>query len=165
MTGREGSMGQRGVFESMMRRAANDVAGALDMEQAKFRSVYLPIVRDEEPRSLEVFDFADSSAVIGTRESSNTANQALYMLNNPLVIQQSDAFAARVASEKSRPGERLELAFLLAFGRPPTAGEKAATASFVQDFAPSTSRSSRGTDTLSAICQSLFASAEFRYID
>ena len=48
----------------------------LDMEDAKFRSVYLPIVRDEEPRSLAVFDFADSSAIIGQRESSHTAGSS-----------------------------------------------------------------------------------------
>ncbi len=94
-----------------MREAARKVASQLDMEDAKYRSVYLPIVRDNEPRSLDVFDFADSSTVIGTRESSNTANQALFMMNNPFVIQQSEEFAKRVAASETKLAERIRLAF------------------------------------------------------
>jgi hypothetical protein len=165
MMQRDGGPVQRQAMQSMIREAARKVTNALDMEDAKFRSVYLPIVRDEEPRALEVFDFADSSAVTGTRESSNTANQALYMMNNHFVIQQSDALARRVAGEKSRPVERLEFAFLLVYGRPPTSAERSATASFVNSFAPSASAPAREAQTLTALCQSLFASAEFRYID
>jgi hypothetical protein len=145
--------------------AMRQVTNQLDMEQAKFRSVYLPVVRDEEPRSLEVFDFADSSSVIGTRESSNTANQALYMMNNHFVIQQSESFAMRIVRENPRMADRVEAAFLLAYSRPPTSGERAAAAEFIESFAPSTNYRSRQTDTLTALCQSLFASAEFRYID
>ena len=89
-------------MEASMREVARKVTNQLDMEDAKFRSVYLPIVRDEEPRSLEVFDFADASAITGTRESSNTANQALYMMNNPFVIQQSSSFASRDRARSSK---------------------------------------------------------------
>jgi hypothetical protein len=133
-------------------------ANQLDMVAAKFRSVYLPIVRDQEPRSLAVFDFADSSAIRGTRETSNTPNQALYMMNNPFVIQQSDAFAERVLREQDERDERLEHAFLLAYGRKPTSGERSATYEFLRDFGA-------GRQGLSALCQSLFASAEFRLVD
>jgi hypothetical protein len=131
------------------------------MEDAKFRSVYLPVVRNEEPRSLDVFDFADSSIVTGVRESSNTANQALYMMNNPFVLTQSEAFAKRVAKTKQTMADRIEHAFLLAYGRSPTSGERSATASFLKRFA----RSANGSQTMTALCQSLLASAEFRYID
>ncbi len=139
------------------------IQSQLDMEDATFRSVYLPIVRDEVPRSLEVFDFADASSIIGTRESSNTANQALYMMNNPFVIRQSDSFAQRIAKESKRPADQLEYAFVLAYGRPPNSVERTATASFWRSFA-SSSQHSNG-EALSALCQSLFASAEFRLID
>jgi hypothetical protein len=159
--GPNGMYSQRAAMERIMREVGSKVTNALDMEDAKFRSVYLPIVRDEEPRSLEVFDFADSSAVIGTRESSNTANQALYMMNNRFVIQQSEALARRVAKQGSRLRDQIAAAFLLAYGRPPTSGERTATASFVSSFDPSTSDG----ETLTMICQSLLASAEFRYID
>lgn len=166
---REGSAGERGRMMSRGsgagQRSGTRPTNPLDMEDAKFRSVYLPIVRDEEPRSLEVFDFADSSAIIGQREASNTANQALYMMNNPFVLQQSGAFANRIADLSSRPGQQIELAFLLAYGRPPTSDEMSVTLKFARSFASSTNFRSARSNTLQAICQGLFASAEFRFID
>jgi hypothetical protein len=175
---------QRGGLPSMQDFASR-IQDRLDMNEATFRSVYLPIVRDEEPRSLEVFDLAESSMVVGTRESSNTANQALYMMNNPLVIEQSEAFAERVAEGNPKIAEQMESAFMLAYGRPPTAGERTAASSFFKSFSPANQYragqyragqyrsgqdrarqylAGRG-ETMTAFCQSLFASAEFRYID
>ena len=135
------------------------------MEDAKFRSVYLPVVRDEEPRSLAVFDFADSNAIIGTRESSSTADQSLYMLNNRFVIGQTAALAQRMTDESTKTREQIERAFVLTYGRPPTSGERSAASTFVRDFGGTTSTGSRKHETLRALCQSLFASAEFRFID
>lgn len=104
------------------------------MEDTKFRSVYLPVVRDEEPRSLADCDFADSSAITGTRESSNTADQELYMLTNRFVIGQRTALAQRIADESSRTREQIERAFVLTYSRPPTSGERSAASKFVRDF-------------------------------
>ncbi len=161
--GRPGQRPSGFDFQAIAERVQNQ----LDMQDAKFRSVYLPIVRDELPRSMEVFDFADASTVTGTREASNTANQALYMMNNPFVLQQSEAFADRIVENNERMSDQIRAAFVLAYGRPPTSGERAATASFFKSFAPTTTTQlrSRGKETLIALCQSLFASAEFRYID
>jgi hypothetical protein len=141
------------------------VTNPLDMESAKFRSVYLPIVRDEEPRSLDVFDYADTSAITGQREESHTANQALYLMNNPFVIQQSQAFASRISSATANSTDQIEHAFLLAYGRPPTASERTTIAAFMRRFVPPESSRNRRLATLSAVCQSLLATAEFRYID
>lgn len=155
----------RGAYEAAMREAARKMNSQLDMEDAKYRSVYLPIVRDQEPRSLDVFDFADSSTVTGTRESSNTSNQALFMLNNPLVMQQSEAFANRLRDSESKATEQIRLAFMLAYGRNPTSQERAAAIRFLNQFDDTTRTGNRGSDALAVFCQSLFASAEFRYLD
>ena len=155
--------GQQAMMEAAVREATSLVGSGLDMEQARYRSVYLPIVRDEIPRSLEVFDFADSNTVTGARESSNTANQALYMMNNPFVIRQSQGFAKRIKQDSTGPANEMELMFLLAYGRPPTSGERAATATLVRSY--SGAGRSLSESTLAVLCQSLFASAEFRYID
>ena len=158
--------GGREAIEKAIRDAAYKVQHQLDMEDAKYRSVYLPVVRDEEPRSLAVFDFADNSRVTGERESSNTANQALYMMNNRFVIQQSEAFAKRVIEDRRSPGDQVVHAFLLAYGRKPTMGERTALSSFAKSFRPEqTSDTSASQQAMQAICQSLFATAEFRYID
>ena len=147
-----------------LQELAKKVTNALDMEDAKFRSVYLPLVRDAVPRSLDVFDFPDSSLVSGNRESSNTPNQALYLMNNAFVLQQSEAFAKRVASTENATDERIRLAFTLAYGRPPTSGERSATSRFVRDII-ATGSSRERANVFPLLCQSLFASAEFRYID
>ncbi len=147
--------------EAQMRQVARQVSHALDMEDAKFRSVYLPIVRDEEPRCLEVFDFADANSPTGTRETSNTANQALYMMNNPFVIQQSQSLAAEIAARHRGNGDRIDEAFQWAFARSPTDSEKSAAARLLRDL----QSSSDEDQALAVLCQSLFASAEFRYID
>lgn len=154
--------GDRRTAESSFQEAIRKSQNQLDMEDANFRSVYLPIVRDEVPRSLEVFDFADSSAISGTRESSQTANQALFMMNNPMVIRLSDSFASRIAETGNRLDEQVDRAFVLAFGRTPTADERRASIRFLM-----TSRRQSGDnhEALSVFCQSLFASAEFRFVD
>ncbi|EKK01735.1 protein containing planctomycete cytochrome C domain protein [Rhodopirellula baltica SH28] len=155
----------QGRFQGKPSLADQSRVNQLDMEDAKFRSVYLPVVRDEEPRSLAVFDFADSNAIVGTRESSHTADQSLYMLNNRFVIGQSAALAQRITNESSNTREQIERAFVLTYGRPPTSGERSAAETFVHDFGGTTSTASRKQATLQALCQSLFASAEFRFID
>lgn len=154
-----------GLMAGSPRGPRGRVQNPLDMENAKFRSVYLPIVRDEEPRSLSVFDLADSSTITGQRESSNTANQSLYLMNNPFVMQQSKSFADRLSAIGERPVDQIDQAFLLAYGRLPTADEVMATSAFFRQFSPSISPRERRQATLAALCQSLFASAEFRYID
>ncbi|MDA8744938.1 PSD1 and planctomycete cytochrome C domain-containing protein [Rubripirellula amarantea] len=140
----------------------------LDMTTATYRSVYLPVVRDEVPRSLEVFDFADPNTVIGNRESSNTANQALYFMNNPFVIQQSDATAQRIAKQSSRSIDQIKLAFEHIYGRQPSSTERVAAISLVKSMTGQKNNFNQrqlGVAALSTLCQSLFASAEFRYLD
>ena len=154
---------QKAMFESAFREATAQIGGGLDMENAKYRSVYLPIVRDQTPRSMDVFDFADASTVTGVREASNTANQALYMMNNPFVIRQSNGFANRVKRSGGNVNDQIDFMFVLAYGRSPTSGERRATQRLVRSFGGQAR--SLSDSTLSILCQSLFASAEFRYID
>ena len=141
--------------------AISKIRNQLDMEDATCRSVYLPVVRDELARSMEVFDSADPNSVVGTRESSNTANQSLYMMNNPFVIAQSDALAAKVADRHHQLNDQITEAFQVIYLRDPTSTERKSVLSFIR----STGEDFSDTETLSFICQSLFASAEFRYLD
>ncbi|HLF95470.1 MAG TPA: DUF1549 domain-containing protein, partial [Planctomycetota bacterium] len=63
------------------------------------RSVYVPVFRNALPELFEVFDFADASVSTGRRDSSTVAPQALYLLNNPFVLEQSKRAAERLLSE------------------------------------------------------------------
>ncbi|EMI22734.1 secreted protein containing DUF1549 [Rhodopirellula maiorica SM1] len=144
------------------RRSGGD---RLDMTDATFRSVYLPIVRGEEPRVLEVFDFAEPSMIVGQRETSSTPNQSLFMMNNPFVIQQSDALAERVLANGRNPDEQIQYLFRSLYGRDPDASEISTIRAFADDFPVAGLANTRATKKVSAICQSLIASAEFRYLD
>ncbi|MEZ6081354.1 MAG: DUF1553 domain-containing protein [Pirellulaceae bacterium] len=136
-----------------------------DMVHATYRSVYLPIVRDELPRALDVFDFAEPSMVVGQRETSSTPNQALFMLNNEFVIINSEALAKRVAEATSSPTQRLEQLFQLTYGRSPTTAERSAVRKFVLDFDAHSAAREPPLSTMIALSQALIAAAEFRVID
>ncbi len=157
-----------GRFQSMMRDAytvRQSGGERLDMINAKYRSVYLPIVRGESPRVLEVFDFAEPSMVVGERESSNTPNQSLFMLNNPFVIAQSEALARLVYQSSEDRSEQIQTLFRLVYSRDPRPSELAAIRSFIDTFEVDGDQRTRAVRTYVAICQSLFASADFRYVN
>jgi len=139
------------------------------------RSVFLPIVRDQVPEALSVFDFPDASLVSGQREESNVPAQALFLLNNEQVVSLARSFARRVEALPGTPADRLATAFEIALGRRPSASEQAAIESFWIDFLHRHgSRGDAATDdrpttdseslAMAAYCQALFATAEFRHV-
>jgi Protein of unknown function (DUF1553)/Protein of unknown function (DUF1549)/Planctomycete cytochrome C len=153
-----------------------------------YRSVYLPIVRDNVPRSLDVFDFAESTMVVGQRESSNTPDQGLFFLNNSFVIDRAESMARRIMKETSNSGQQVQLAFKLAYGRPASQSELKSATEFYRSFQVESQQPSRFNDRrfrpgnrlpgsggessdspelqkLSALCQSIMASAEFRFVN
>lgn len=138
-----------------------------------YRSVYLPIIRDQIPEVLSVFDFPDASLVNGERDTTNVPSQSLFLMNNQQAIGAADAFAMRIAKHDGTPMERLTYAHQLAFARAPTEQEQAAIRNFWTRF-PAQAAGGKQTKeakdkaqlaALSAFCQSLIASAEFRYLN
>jgi hypothetical protein len=83
------------------------------------------------------------------------------MLNNPVVIAQSDALADRIMDRYGSLKDQIAAAFEMVYLRGPTSVERRA----VSEFFRSTQRDASHREALSAICQSLYASAEFRYLD
>ena len=136
------------------------------------RSVYLPIVRDQVPEVLSLFDFANPGLVSGDRENTNVPSQSLYLLNNPQVQELGDAFARRAYDSAKDENTRIINAYLLAFGRPPTVQDQQAAHAFFSKysyFAAKAKMQKQSKDismyTWSAFCQALMASAEFRYLN
>lgn len=125
-----------------------------------YRSVYLPVARGLLPRSLEVFDFAEPSMVIGQRETSNTPAQALYLMNNPFVIEQSEALSSRLLQEAETAAAQVQLAFQLVFSRSPTEAELQSSLQYLR-----AGSSADSAMNLARFCQALFATAEFRYLN
>jgi hypothetical protein len=182
--GGQNSDGKSNNRETTSRRGRNRMQGLTQMgmgsgnrgsiavidQPVTFRSVYLPIVRDNIARTLDVFDFAESSMVIGTRETSNTPDQGLYFLNNDFVIEQSEHFARRLMKESSQVEQQVRTAFLWAYGREATSGEVAAARKFYSEFDVPNRRFRRDRDSealqkLSVLCQGILGSAEFRFLN
>jgi hypothetical protein len=122
------------------------------------RSVYLPQFRNAMPEMLEVFNAADASTVTGKRDAGTVAPQALYMMNHPFVLKQSQLAAERLLAEKHADNEeRIARAYRLALGRGPTSGEREVALRFL--------KGKPEKDAWAAVFHALFASAEFRYVN
>lgn len=88
------------------------------------RSVYIFQKRSVVLPLLEVFDCPDSTVSAPARAVSTIAPQALALMNNEFVLEQSRFFAERVAKEGGgSPSQRVQRAYLLALGRMPTSQE------------------------------------------
>jgi len=126
------------------------------------RAVYWPVFRNSLPDIFRVFDFANPSMVTGRRDSSSTAPQALFMLNNPWVIQQAELAATRLLAETGDDDpKRARRIVLQTLGRPATSEELRNILSYVHAADSGSPRQVRWAQ----VVQSLFASIDFRYID
>jgi hypothetical protein len=121
------------------------------------RSVYLPIIRDRVSEALTVFDFPDPSLIIGERATTTIPAQALYLLNNPFVMRQAEAFADRLLASEGDDAARVTRAFQLCYARRPSETEVESALQFLEEYGQSHPRRA----TWAALGQALFASAEF----
>ncbi len=141
-----------------------------DANKSTYRSVYLPLLRGVTPRSLEVFDFAEQGMVTGSRDTTTVAPQALYLLNDPFVLQQSEALAKKLLDRTGLDDSaRINLAFRWTLGRPATQKEIANAAFYLGDYeARIREEAETKIDARAAAWtsfgQALLASAEFRYV-
>ncbi|QJW95872.1 PSD1 and planctomycete cytochrome C domain-containing protein [Frigoriglobus tundricola] len=133
------------------------------------RSVYLQVRRSKPVAFLSAFDAPALEPNCDRRNVTTTAPQALMLLNSAFVRTQAAHLADRVGAE-AKPGasaERLaEVAWQLAYLRPPTGDERALAAAFLTT---PTALKGRAKDAeraaLTNLCQQLLASNEFLYVD
>jgi hypothetical protein len=118
------------------------------------RMVYQFKPRLQQDPTFGAFDCPDATAAAPRRAASTTPLQALNLLNDPFMTDQSGRFAARLREEAGDdPAARVRRAFRLAFGRDPSAEEAAAGERLARD---------RG---LAAVCRALFNANEFVFVD
>jgi hypothetical protein len=117
------------------------------------RTVYRFTVRSVPNPFLDSLDCADPNLNTAVRNTTLTALQALALLNNPFMVKQADYFAARLRKASADPVRQVELAYRLAFGRPPAAAERAAVLAYA------------GKHGLPAACRVLFNANEFVFVD
>ena len=123
------------------------------------------------------FDTPQPATAVGRRSTSNVPAQALLMLNNEFVHQQTEVWTQRLISSADQTGESptdtssriLELAFRQAFCRVPNDPEMDALLQFAGEL------SGNGADqkvdltesptTLKEICHVLLNQKEFLFLD
>jgi Protein of unknown function (DUF1549)/Protein of unknown function (DUF1553)/Planctomycete cytochrome C len=135
------------------------------------RSVYLPVIRSGLYDVFQAFDFADPSASNGKRIPTTVAPQALFMLNDNLVLRCSGAMAKRLLAQTDLddPG-RIRRAYQAAYGRPPLDREVERAENYLRRFnteleARGVAAEARPARVWQAYCQAIFASSEFLYLD
>jgi hypothetical protein len=133
----------------------------------RHRSIYLPAVRGSEPESMALFDAADPSLVTGARDVTTVPAQSLYLLNGPFVVAQSRHTARRVLDGAGSEADRAGLAWRLILSRPPSEAERDRATKFVAETTAALRGREKDVESAAwaALCQALFASAEFRYLD
>ena len=139
------------------------------------RSIYLCYLRNSQPVELEPFDLPDFVRPQGQREVSTVAGQGLFLLNSPLVVEQSEHFANRVGANSpgsvaeedvSRIGEAYRLALL----REPHEDEVQRGTAFLNEVEQRLESIEkdpvqRRMRAWSGFCQALLVTNEFRYVD
>ena len=82
------------------------------------RSIYLMMSIMDPPKFLTAFDLPDLKLPSGRRNVTSVPNQALLLLNDPLVDRLSKHWASELVKMPHRtPQERIETIFLVAYGR------------------------------------------------
>jgi hypothetical protein len=89
------------------------------------RSLYIQYQRMSPHPFMTNFDMADGYSAVCRRARSNTALQALNLLNDPAFFEAAQALAVRVLTEApAKPEERLDYAFRLCLARTPEPDER-----------------------------------------
>ena len=106
---------------------------ALEMLAGKQRTIYVPTLRGHRHKLYELFNYPDDEAVNSGRASGSVPTQALYLMNNPLVMDYAGALAARLTEEgHTETADRLTRLYELCYGRPPSDDEQAADREFLR---------------------------------
>ncbi len=122
---------------------------SIDPSTSKRRTVYLPLRRSNLPSLLNLFDFGDATTTCEGRALTNTAPQALFMMNSAFVNERSAALAKQLAGH-------VDLIYQRILNRPPTAEETRDAIEYV---------AKTGDRGWQSLCRILLSSNEFIYVD
>jgi hypothetical protein len=145
----------------------DDAVGGRSIDPAdpkeRRRTAYSRISRLSLNPLLALFDFPDANATAERRVETITPLQKLFVLNSPFMAEQSTALADRLRADVPGTGEdadrrRIDRAYRLLYGRPPTATEEQLGLSYL----------AAGDDRAAPWCryaQVLLAANELLYVD
>ncbi|MDA0752199.1 MAG: DUF1549 and DUF1553 domain-containing protein [Verrucomicrobia bacterium] len=130
------------------------------------RSLYLPAIRNDLPEIFDVFDFADPHATTGARPQTTVAIQALYLLNDDMVMDLSKATAQRFLMEEA--STRLSQLYETMFQRTAVEAELKPFQDFIMQTQKQLERDGAKNPELeawSALCHAMFSMSRFHFLD
>ena len=106
---------------------------------------------------------------MGKRDVTTVPTQALFLMNSPFVMKQSEQLARRILEPKGlNPAARIDLAWRFALGRLPNDHERSDITRYLAEYRKTLEAGDhKGNTNLAcwtSVCQTLFASGEFRYV-
>ncbi|ADB14929.1 protein of unknown function DUF1549 [Pirellula staleyi DSM 6068] len=129
----------------------------------KFRSVYLPLVRGMLPDVLSIFDVADPEMVVGQRDVTTVATQALFLMNSPVVAEASQRTATLIVNQSGLDNTaRARLAFERVLARNPSPAELAKVLEHVESCKAASDSAVAEQAAWTDVVHALFSTAEFR---
>lgn len=150
------------------RQGGDPISAAINDPRNSQRSIYLPIIRDNLPEALSLFDATDPALITSERTRTTVPAQGLFLLNNAFVLRAADAAADKLLKSYGTDVDRIRGAFVRCYSRPPTPKEQADAAAFLKAYRTQLTKERvaavrQERESWSAFCQALFASAEFQY--
>lgn len=132
----------------------------------RHRAIFVPVFRNNIHELLQAFDFPDPNLVQGKRTATTLATQALFLMNNPLVIEQSKNAARRLLEiPQLSHEERIEFLYLASLGRKPSEKEFAVADQYLIEALGAETSELDEISAWATLCQALMGSIDFRYID
>jgi hypothetical protein len=129
----EGTRAPQGRGAAALMRAD----GALRLSTEPRRSIYGYVDRGDLQETLNTFDFPNPNTPAGRRYETTVPQQALFLMNSPLVIEQVRNVVNREAfQDAASDEERVEFLYELFFQREATDAEIRAGRDFVSTFQP-----------------------------
>lgn len=154
--------------------------GVIPLKGEEFRrSVYVQVRRSKPLSMLSTFDAPLMEPNCEERDVSTVAPQALLMMNNDFVVEQSSHFARRVRQEAGEDIKaQIRLAWRLTFNREPSEAEIQSASMFLGEQASQAPKAPAVTKTekaaapsdpqhtaLADLCHALLSANEFLYVE
>jgi hypothetical protein len=176
-----GRMNRRRLDAEQLRDSLLSVAGDLDATTGGLpirdvnsprRTLYLMTIRSDRTSFRDLFDGADSTAIVDKRNVSTVAPQALFMMNHPFVQTRATQLAERALAQSGDEAARVNQVYQWLFTRPATSAEQELARSLLADWRKSGAAAKEAanataieTDAWRQYCQVLLCSNEFAFVD
>ena len=139
--------------------------GRFDFYRAPRRSVYMPVVRNAIYDIFAGFDFGNASDSVGARPATVVPSQALLMMNSAFVEERAGEFAGRLLAMPLGDAERVERAFVEAYGRPAGEMEIEESLAFLAAMRETAPAGEAERFAWTRLCHVILGASEFIYVD